>query len=110
LLRVLLVNLLGNAWKFTAKTEHARLDLGLQSPLEKGAQATFFVCDNGAGFDMTYADKLFAPFQRFHDDEEFEGTGIGLATVQRVVARHGGRIWADAAVDRGATFFFTLAT
>jgi signal transduction histidine kinase len=104
LLTIVLENLLGNAVKFTAKTAHARIWVGR----EPRGERAFFVRDNGAGFDMSYASKLFAPFQRLHADSEFEGTGIGLATVQRIVARHGGRIWAEAAVRHGATFFFTL--
>jgi light-regulated signal transduction histidine kinase (bacteriophytochrome) len=104
LLSVVLVNLLGNAWKFSAKTPGARIELGrLPAPTP-----TYFVRDNGAGFDMRYAGQLFAPFQRLHAANDFEGTGVGLATVQRAVARHGGRIWADAALGKGATFFFTL--
>ncbi|HTA21045.1 MAG TPA: response regulator, partial [Polyangia bacterium] len=104
LLNVVLVNLLGNAWKFTGRTPEARITVGR----EDGGERPFFVRDNGAGFDVSYAKRLFAPFQRFHGADEFEGTGIGLATVQRVIAKHGGRIWADAAPDRGATFYFTL--
>jgi signal transduction histidine kinase len=104
LINVVLVNLLGNAWKFTSQREEARVEFGR----EPADEPTFFVRDNGAGFDMAYAARLFAPFQRLHGASEFEGTGIGLATVQRVIARHGGRIWADAAVGRGATFFFSL--
>jgi signal transduction histidine kinase len=104
LLNVALTNLIGNAWKFTSRREEARVEVGRHP----GKEPTFFVRDNGAGFDMAYADKLFAPFQRLHSRSEFEGTGVGLATVQRVIARHGGRIWADAGVGRGATFFFTL--
>jgi signal transduction histidine kinase len=105
LLHVMLVNLLGNAWKFTSRSDDARIEMRRES----GDEAAFFVRDNGAGFDMAYTKHLFAPFQRLHRAKEFEGSGIGLATVQRIVFRHGGRIWAKAAVGRGATFFFTLA-
>jgi light-regulated signal transduction histidine kinase (bacteriophytochrome) len=105
LARALLENLLGNAWKFTSKVSRARVELGAT---EKDGVHTFFVRDNGAGFDMAYASKLFAPFQRLHTVDEFPGTGIGLATVQRIVNRHGGRIWAEGAVDGGATFYFTF--
>jgi signal transduction histidine kinase len=106
LLRAALENLLGNAWKFTGKTESARIEVGT---MRDGNRSVYFVRDNGAGFDMAYADKLFGAFQRLHGMEEFPGTGIGLATVQRIVHRHGGRIWADAAPGRGAVFYFTLA-
>ncbi len=105
LLRIALDNLLGNAWKFTGKRNDARIELGVEAG-ETGA--VYFVRDNGAGFDMAYADKLFGAFQRLHDTGEFPGTGIGLATVQRIVHKHGGRIRADSAVGRGATFHFTL--
>jgi PAS domain S-box-containing protein len=105
LIRVVLSNLLGNAWKFTSRTERARIEFGV---IPSGDQQTFFVRDNGAGFDMNFADKLFVPFQRLHARDDYEGTGIGLATVQRIIHRHGGKIWADAAADRGATFWFTL--
>jgi PAS domain S-box-containing protein len=105
LARALLENLLGNAWKFTSKQSVARIHVGT---LEKNGASVFFVRDNGAGFDMTFADKLFAPFQRLHTVDEFTGTGIGLATVQRIVHRHGGRIWAEGAVGRGASFYFTI--
>jgi signal transduction histidine kinase len=104
LLNVVLVNLVANAWKFTSKTPNARIELGRQD----GAAPVFYVRDNGAGFDMQHAGQLFAPFRRLHTAADFEGTGVGLATVQRVLARHGGRIWADAAVGRGATFLFSL--
>ena len=106
LLRVALENLLGNAWKFTSKKPTARIEFGLQ---ERDGEAVYFIRDNGAGFDMTYASKLFGVFQRLHAVSDFEGSGVGLATVQRIIARHGGRIWADAAVNSGATLFFTLA-
>jgi signal transduction histidine kinase len=106
LLAVALENLLGNAWKFTFKQPHARIEFG-SVPHEGGTRA-YFVRDDGAGFDMAYADKLFGAFQRLHGSEEFEGTGIGLATVQRIVRRHGGRVWAEGEVGQGATFFFTL--
>jgi DNA-binding response OmpR family regulator len=105
LLAIVLENLLGNAWKFTANREHASIVFG--SDLQRGVR-TYFVRDNGAGFDMAHAAKLFEPFQRLHSRGEYEGTGIGLATVQRIVNRHGGRIWAEGQVDGGATFFFTL--
>jgi light-regulated signal transduction histidine kinase (bacteriophytochrome) len=105
LLQVMLQNLLGNAWKFTAKLPQARVEVGCT---QYDGQTVYCVRDNGAGFDMAYADKLFAPFQRLHTTDEFEGLGIGLATVQRIVHRHGGRIWAEGAVDHGATFYFTL--
>ncbi len=105
LAQALFDNLLGNAWKFTGKTPAARIELGVTD--RDGARA-FFVRDNGAGFDMAFANKLFAPFQRLHTAAEFPGTGIGLATVQRIVHRHGGHVWAEGAVDAGATFYFTL--
>ena len=105
LLRALLDNLLGNAWKFTAKRDTAHIEFGRAE--HQGAPA-LFVRDDGAGFNMEHAGRLFAPFQRLHSAEEFAGTGIGLATVQRIVRRHGGTIWAEGAVGRGATFFFTL--
>ncbi len=106
LLRAALENLIENAWKFTAKTEKARIEIGA---LHDGGRTTFFVRDNGAGFDMAYANKLFGAFQRLHSAGDFPGTGIGLATVQRIVRRHGGRIWAEAQVGKGAVFFFNLA-
>ena len=106
LVQVLLENLLGNAWKFTGRNPDACIEVGV---LRDGGRETYFVRDNGAGFDMQYADKLFSPFQRLHSLDEFSGTGIGLATVQRIVHRHGGRIWADARVGAGAVFHFTLA-
>ena len=106
MVRALLDNLLGNAWKFTAKTAGARIELC--ADVESG-ETIYRVRDNGAGFDMAYAAKLFAPFQRLHSEAEFKGTGIGLATVRRIVDRHGGRVWAEGAVGRGATVSFTLA-
>jgi signal transduction histidine kinase len=102
LLRVVLENLLGNAWKFTGKRQGASITVGREGP-------ALFVRDDGAGFDPTFAARLFQPFQRLHKAEEFEGTGIGLATVARVVVRHGGRIWAESRPGAGATFFFTLS-
>ena len=103
LLRVVLENLLGNAWKFTGKKRRARIAFGCAED-----PPVYFVRDNGAGFDMAAADKLFGTFQRLHTANEYPGTGIGLATVQRIISRHGGRIWAEAAVGQGATFYFTL--
>lgn len=105
LLRVALENLLGNAWKFTGKKPSPHISFGLARI--EGAP-TYFVRDNGAGFDMTYSNKLFSAFQRLHDAHDFPGTGVGLATVQRVIQKHGGKIWADAAPNRGATFYFVL--
>ncbi len=105
LLRVALENLLGNAWKFTAKRDRARIELDAE---RQNGQTDFLVRDNGAGFDMKFADKMFGAFQRLHSTAEFPGTGIGLATVQRIVRRHGGRIWARGEVNHGATFFFNL--
>ena len=106
LLRALLQNLLGNAWKFTSKVARPRIELGVG----KNADGTdaYFIRDNGAGFDMTYSAKLFGAFQRLHAQADFAGTGIGLANVHRIVQRHGGRVWAEGAVDAGATFRFTL--
>ncbi|MBI2851488.1 MAG: DUF1638 domain-containing protein [Chloroflexi bacterium] len=105
LLRVALDNLLGNAWKFTGKVTSPAIEVGVT---DQEGVAAYYVRDNGAGFDMAYADKLFQPFQRLHTSEQFEGTGIGLANVQRIVRRHGGRVWAEGKVGEGATFFFTL--
>jgi signal transduction histidine kinase len=105
LLRAALENLMGNAWKFTGKVERPRIEVGA---LRENGHSTFFVKDNGAGFDMAYANKLFGAFQRLHSERDYVGTGIGLATVQRIVHRHGGRIWADAKPGKGAMFFFTL--
>ncbi len=105
LLRIALENLIGNAWKFTGKTADAMIEFGLT---RDGDEDIYFVRDNGAGFDMAYAGKLFGAFQRLHDVREFEGTGIGLATVQRIIRRHGGRVWAEGEPGRGATFHFTL--
>jgi signal transduction histidine kinase len=107
LINDLFVNLLANAWKFTSRTEQARIEVG-QS--QHGSMATLFVRDNGAGFDMAHEQKLFKPFQRLHGAAEFEGTGVGLATVARIIDRHGGRIWAEAKPNQGAVFYFTLPT
>jgi signal transduction histidine kinase len=106
LLAVALENLLGNAWKFTQKEEEATIEFGVVS--QGGGGVAYYVRDDGAGFDSRYADKLFGAFQRLHSPDEFEGTGIGLATVARIVHRHGGRVWAESEVGEGATFFFTL--
>ncbi len=106
LLRILLENLLGNAWKFTSQRAEAQIEFGVR---EQKGQRVCFVSDNGAGFDMKYADKLFGAFQRLHDMSEFSGTGIGLATVQRIIHRHGGQIWAQGEPGKGATFSFVLS-
>jgi PAS domain S-box-containing protein len=105
LLRVALENLLGNAWKFTGKHDKARIEFGVT---DQDGEQIYLVRDDGAGFDMKLAQKLFGVFQRMHSAEEFEGTGVGLATVERIIRAHGGRVWAEAAVERGATFFFTV--
>lgn len=105
LMRVALTNLLGNAWKYTGRREQALVSFGQE---ERDGQTVFYVRDNGAGFDMSYASKLFAPFQRLHSVREFPGSGVGLACVARVIHKHGGRIWADAKTGEGAAFFFTI--
>jgi light-regulated signal transduction histidine kinase (bacteriophytochrome) len=115
LLQVVMENLFNNAWKFTAKKTHATIEFGtMASQNGAGEDAevipTYFVRDNGVGFDMAYMSKLFSPFQRLHSVSEFPGNGIGLATVQRIVHRHGGRLWAEGELGEGATFYFTLAT
>ena len=105
LLAIVFDNLIGNAWKFTTKRTHARIEFG--SDVNRG-QVAYFVRDNGAGFDMASASNLFGVFQRLHSVHEFEGTGVGLATVRRIVTRHGGHVWADGKIDHGAVFHFTL--
>ncbi len=105
LLEIVWENLIGNALKFTSVRDEPKIEIGME---RIGSENVFFVRDNGAGFDMAHATKLFAPFQRLHSEEQFQGTGIGLATVHRIVARHGGRIWADAAVNKGTTIYFTI--
>jgi signal transduction histidine kinase len=121
MLRVVIENLLGNAWKFTSRCDSARIEYGVvdcglrnsefgikaQEQCEQG-ETVYFIRDNGAGFDMAYADKLFTAFQRLHPASEYPGIGIGLATVQRIIRRHGGRIWAEGEVGKGAVFYFTL--
>jgi signal transduction histidine kinase len=105
MLKQVFVNLLSNAVKFTRKREAPRIEVGCR---QKEAESVYFVKDNGAGFDIRYADKLFGVFQRLHRAEEYEGTGVGLAIVQRVIHRHGGKVWAESGIDQGATFYFTL--
>ncbi len=106
LLRIVIENLIGNAWKFTSKKASATIELGMKS---HNGKKTYFIRDDGAGFDSKYAQKLFSAFQRLHDSKEFPGTGVGLATVQRIIHRHGGNMWAEGEVEKGATFYFTLA-
>ena len=105
LIEVALSNLLANALKFTSKTNGPRIEFG---SLEQDGKTVYYINDNGAGFDQSFAEKLFLPFQRLHSDQEFEGTGIGLAIVETVIRRHGGKIWAEGKTNKGATFFFTL--
>jgi len=105
LLLAMFENLIGNAWKFTARTENARIEFGVEQEEQGGV---YFVRDNGAGFDEKYKHKMFEPFQRLHSNEDYEGSGIGLATVQRIVRRHGGEVWAESATNNGATIYFTL--
>jgi len=105
LLQVVMENLLGNAWKFTHKHKSAKIEFGI---MNEGAYLIYFVRDDGVGFDMKYIDKLFTPFQRLHSNEDYEGTGIGLASVQRIIRLHGGKIWAESSVEKGSTFYFTL--
>jgi light-regulated signal transduction histidine kinase (bacteriophytochrome) len=105
LLEILLENLLGNAWKFTKNTKHPKIEFG---EIKQENETIYFIRDNGAGFDMNYADKLFIPFQRLHSADEFPGTGVGLALASRIINRHGGRIWAEGHEGKGATFYFTL--
>jgi light-regulated signal transduction histidine kinase (bacteriophytochrome) len=108
LLHVALENLIGNAWKFTRMAARARIEIGALSDDRAGGFRSYFVRDNGVGFDMAYSQRLFGAFERLHRESEFEGTGIGLATVKRIVNRHGGRIWVESLPGEGATFFFTL--
>ena len=98
-------NLLRNSWKYTSNHEQAHIEFGCEA---RRGRAVFYVRDNGAGFDPAFADRLFKPFHRLHASSEFPGTGIGLATVQRIIARHGGEIWAEGAVEKGATVYFSL--
>jgi light-regulated signal transduction histidine kinase (bacteriophytochrome) len=105
LLTIALRNLLENAWKFTGKCKQTRIEFGVT---RQEGEKVYFIKDNGAGFNMKYSDKLFQPFQRLHSEKEYEGTGIGLAIVQGVIRRHGGRVWGESEKGRGATFYFTL--
>jgi light-regulated signal transduction histidine kinase (bacteriophytochrome) len=105
LLRIVMENLLGNAWKFTGTRDVARIEFNVT---HRDGETVYYVRDNGVGFDMAYVNKLFIAFQRLHTETEFPGTGIGLAIIQRIIRRHGGRIWAEGEVDKGATFYFTL--
>ena len=105
LIKSVFTNLISNSLKFTRDRKKAIIEIGSKT---KDKQTVFFVKDNGVGFDMKYVDKLFTPFQRLHRAEEYEGSGIGLAIVQRIIHRHGGRIWAESRVEKGATFYFTV--
>src|SRR5581483_8787529 len=107
LLRIVLENLLGNAWKYTSGHTQAKVEFGCE---KRAGGLVYFVRDDGAGFDTHQAERLFKPFQRLHSAEQFPGTGVGLATVQRIIQRHGGDIWAESKVNEGATFYFTLET
>jgi light-regulated signal transduction histidine kinase (bacteriophytochrome) len=104
-MRITLNNLLGNAWKFTEKKTQAIIEFGC---IKEDGKKVYFIRDNGAGFDMAYVDKLFAPFQRLHTEDDFPGTGIGLATVRRIIHRHEGRVWTEGETGKGATFYFSL--
>ena len=106
LIQVALDNLLANAWKYTSRLDHARIEFGIER--QPDGSSAYYVRDNGAGFDMKYAHRLFAPFQRLHSERDFAGTGVGLATVQRIIHKHGGRIWPQATPNQGATFYFTV--
>jgi light-regulated signal transduction histidine kinase (bacteriophytochrome) len=106
LFRSVLQNLLGNAWKYSSKHPKATIEFGKTTI---NGKETYFVKDDGAGFDMSHANKLFKEFQRMHNKHEFEGTGVGLSTVARIIHKHGGKIWAEAEVEKGATFYFTLS-
>jgi light-regulated signal transduction histidine kinase (bacteriophytochrome) len=105
LIGITLENLIGNSWKYSSRHPSAKIEFGT---MEKDGKTAYFVRDDGAGFDPVYADKLFAPFQRLHTASEFQGNGIGLATIQRIVRKHGGSVWAEGQVEKGATFYFTL--
>lgn len=106
LLRLAMENFLGNAWKFTSKQQDARIDFGVT---EQNGQIVYFIRDNGSGFDMAFVDKLFKPFQRLHSTEDFPGTGVGLASVYKIIQRHNGEVWAESTLGKGATFYFTLS-
>jgi light-regulated signal transduction histidine kinase (bacteriophytochrome) len=110
LLRLVMQELLGNAWKFTSRQKHTEISFGLQPAPAAGTEAVYVVSDNGEGFDMAHVDKLFRSFQRLHAPQDFPGAGVGLANIQRIIARHGGQIWAESARGEGARFFFTLGS